>query len=52
MQKCIKIELYHINQGIFTKFSTFAKRSKQQASNHTKIGFADHVVQAKLKSKV
>ena len=52
MQKFEEIDFYYIYQGEFTIFSNFAKRSKQQASKYTKIGFAGHVVQAKLKSKV
>ena len=52
MQKCRKIDLYYIYHSEFTKFSTFEKRSKQQASKYTKMGFAGHVVQVKLKSKV
>ena len=44
MQKCKKIDLYYIYHGEFTKFLTFTKRSKQQASKYTKMGFAGHVV--------
>ena len=51
MQKCRKIDLYYIYQGVFTKFSTFAKRSKQQTFKYTKLGFAGHVVQEKTKVK-
>ena len=52
MQKCRKIDFYYIYHGEFTKFSTFEKRSKQQASKYTKMGFIGHVVQVKSKSKV
>ena len=52
MEKCRKIVLYYIYQGVFTKFSNCEKRSKQKTSKYTKTGFAGHVVQAKLKSKV
>ena len=44
--------IIYIYKGLFHKISAFAKRSKQQATKHTKMGFAEQVVQEELKSAV